>query len=150
LKKPEPSLRSRAVAMLARRDHSRAELARKLGPHAQSREEVEALLDDLAARKLLSDERYADARADSLARKFGASRIAHELRRQGVAAETVSRAVEAARSTELERARDAWRKRFGVAAEDAAGRAKQVRFLQGRGFSFEVIRKVVGGTDADE
>ncbi len=136
--------------MLARRDHSRAELARKLLPHARGADEVEALLDDLAARKLLSDERYAEARAGSLARKFGASRIAHELRRQGVSDETAARAVEVARATELERARQAWEKRFGAPAPDAAGRAKQMRFLQGRGFSFDVIRKVVGGTeDAD-
>jgi regulatory protein len=136
--------------MLARRDHSRAELARKLAPHAESAEAVEAVLDDLAASKLLSDERYAEARAGSLARKFGASRIAHELRRQGVAAETVSQATAAARATEFDRAREAWRKRFGAVAPDAAGRARQMRFLQSRGFSFEVIRKVVGGAGEEE
>jgi regulatory protein len=151
LSKPEPSLRTRAVAILARREHSRAELARKLAPHAESREEVEAVLDDLAARKLLSDERYAEARTSTLVRKFGVSRIAHELRRQGVAEETVTQATETARATELERAREAWRRKFGVVAPDRAGRAKQMRFLQSRGFSFDVIRKVVGGeTDDDE
>jgi regulatory protein len=150
LSKPGPSLRSRAVAILARREHSRAELARKLAPHAGTPGEVESVLDDLVARKLLSDDRYADARAGVLARKFGASRIEHELRRQGVDAETVARATAAARDSELDRARDAWRKKFGAAAADAAGRAKQMRFLQGRGFSFDVIRKVVGADpDAD-
>jgi regulatory protein len=145
LNKPERSLRGRAVAMLARRDHSRAELARKLAPHAESAAEVDALLDDLAACKLLSDERYAEARASSLARRFGASRIEHELRRQGVDHDTISGVVESARSTELDRAREAWRKRFGEPAQDAAGRAKQIRFLQSRGFPFDVIRKVVAG-----
>lgn len=150
MNKPEPTLRSRAVAMLARREHSRAELARKLAPHAESPEAVEAVLDELAARKLLSDDRYAEARAGSLARKFGASRIEHELRRQGVPAETVARATAAARATELDRAREAWLKRFGAVAPDAAGRARQMRFLQGRGFSFEVIRKVVDGTGDEQ
>jgi regulatory protein len=150
LSKPELSLRGRAVALLARREHSRAELARKLAPHAESREEVDALLDDLAARKLLSDERYADARATSLARKFGASRIRNELRRQGVDDETVARATAAAQATEFERAREAWLKRFGEPAPDRAGREKQMRFLQQRGFSFDVIRKVVGGEREDE
>jgi regulatory protein len=150
LSKPEPSLRSRAVAILARREHSRAELARKLAPHAESREEVEAVLDELAERKLLSDDRYAEARTSTLVRKFGASRIAHELRRQGVAEETVVRATETARATELQRARDAWQKKFGVVVSDRAGRAKQMRFLQSRGFSFDVIRKVVAGDSDDE
>ncbi len=150
MSKPEPSLRSRAVAILARREYSRAELARKLAPHAESREEVDAVLDDLAARKLLSDERYADARTTSLARKFGASRIRNELRRQGVDDETVDRATAAVQATEFERAREAWRKRFGEPAPDRAGREKQMRFLQQRGFSFDVIRKVVSGNADDE
>jgi regulatory protein len=150
LSKPELSLRGRAVALLARREHSRAELARKLARHAGSREEVDAVLADLAASKLLSDERYADARTTSLARKFGASRIRHELRSQGVDDETVKRATAGAQATELDRAREAWRKRFGELAPDRAGREKQMRFLQGRGFSFDVIRKVVGGVVDDE
>lgn len=145
MSKPERSLAGRAVALLARRDHSRLELARKLAPHADSPAELEALLDDLEARQLLSDARYAEARAGALARKFGVSRIEHELRRQGVPDEAVSRATAGVRSTELDRARAAWRKRFGAPAADTTGRAKQMRFLQGRGFSFEVIGKVVEG-----
>jgi regulatory protein len=143
--KAEPSLRQRAVEILARRDYSRAELARKLAPHAESREEVEALLDDLAARKILSDDRYAEARTNTLSRKYGAARIQHELRRQGVSGEAAERATESARATELDRAREAWRKKFGEVAASREARAKQMRFLQGRGFSFDVIRKVIEG-----
>lgn len=150
MSKPEPSLRSRAVAILARREHSRAELARKLAPHAESREQLDAVLDELAARKLLSDERYAEARTSTLVRRFGAFRIAQELRRQGVAEDTVARATATARATELERAREAWRRKFGAVAPDRAGRARQMRFLQSRGFSLDVIRNVVGGETDDE
>lgn len=136
--------------MLARREHSRAELARKLAPHAQSAEEVQSVLDDLAARKLLSDDRYAEARVSALSRRFGTSRIQHELRRQGVANETADRALEAARASEFDRAREAWRRKFGEVAATREARAKQMRFLQSRGFSFEVIRKVVEGAAGDE
>lgn len=150
MSKPEPSLHSRAVAILARREYSRAELARKLAPHAESREQVDAVLDELAARKLLSDERYADVRTTVLARKFGASRIRHELRRQGVDNDTIARATESAQATEFQRAREAWEKKFGAPAADRAGREKQMRFLQSRGFSFDVIRKVVAGATDDD
>ncbi|MCU0806356.1 MAG: recombination regulator RecX [Burkholderiales bacterium] len=141
----QPSLRNRALAILARREHTRAELARKLAPFAEAQADVETLLDDLAARKLLSDERYAEARTATLARKFGAARIEHELRARGVSAPTAERAVRGARETELDRARAAWQKRFGAPAADALEKAKQMRFLQSRGFSFEAIRAVVGG-----
>src|SRR5712691_6819319 len=81
----EPSLRERALRLLARREHSRAELARKLREHTRADDDLEALLEDLSRHKLLSDERYAESRAHALSRKFGAARIAHELRAKGLA-----------------------------------------------------------------
>jgi len=145
----QPSLRSRAIAYLARREHSRAELARRLAPHAADPDEIPALLDELARRKLLSDDRYAEARAHTLARKVGVARIEHELRAQGLDAGTIARATREVRATELDRAREAWRKRFRTPAANALEKAKQMRFLQGRGFSFEVIRRVVQGAEED-
>jgi regulatory protein len=141
------TLRGRAVAHLARREHTRAELARKLAPHAETPEELEAVLDDLARRKLVSDERFATTRSESLARKFGAARVVRELRDKGVAADSIERISGELKANELERAREVWQKRFGAAPRSAAERAKQGRFLQGRGFSFEVIRRVVEGSD---
>ena len=67
----ERSLRERALGFLARREHTRAELRRKLAPQAGSPGELDALLDDLVRRKLLSEERFAEARAHVLSRKFG-------------------------------------------------------------------------------
>jgi regulatory protein len=100
-------------------------------------------------RKLLSDDRYAEARAHTLERKFGAARIAHELRSRGVSAAAIEKATAATRATELDRARAAWVKRFGAPPANALERAKQMRFLHGRGFSFEVIRRVVTGLAED-
>ena len=140
-------LRERALKWLAQREHSRAELARKLGRYAENADEIAPLLEDLTRRKLLSDDRYAEARAHTLARKFGVARIEHELRSKGVSGSAIARATAGARETELARARAAWRKRFGLQPANALERAKQVRFLQGRGFSYDVIRRVVSGTD---
>jgi len=143
----EPSLRERALRLLARREHSRAELARKLRTYASPAEELETLLEDLSRRKLLSDERYAESRAHALSRKYGAARIAHELRAKGLGKELAEQASEAARATEVERAREIWRRKFRVAPRTREERAKQMRFLQSRGFSFDAIRVVVGGKD---
>ena len=73
--KRERPLRERALGFLARREHSRAELRRKLAPHAESPGELEALLDDLVQRRFLSESRFAEARAHVMSRKFGAARI---------------------------------------------------------------------------
>jgi len=144
------ALRNRALRLLAGREHTCLELTRKLTPHAPSPEVLQALLETLMAKGLLSDERYAEARSHSLQRKFGVSRIARELRDKGVAAETVERLMRDAQATELSRARDVWKKKFGLVATDAAGRAKQMRFLASRGFGFAVIRRVTGAEDAEE
>jgi regulatory protein len=143
------SLRERAVAYLAQREHSRAELARKLAHHADDRDEIPPLLDELVRRKLLSDDRYAEARATALGRKFGATRIAWELRAKGVDNVAIAQATREVRATEVSRAREAWAKRFDHPPRGAAERAKQIRFLQGRGFSFDTIRRVVGGPDEE-
>ena len=143
----EPDLRERALRLLARREHSRAELARKLHAHAGPEDDLEALLDELSRRKLLSDERYAEARARVLSRRFGAARIAHDLRASGVEEHLAELALKTARATEAERAREVWRRKFRAAAKTREDRAKQMRFLQSRGFSFDAIRAVVGGKD---
>jgi regulatory protein len=142
--KRQPTLRERAIAYLAQREHSRAELARKLARHAEDPDEVRPLLDELVRAQLLSDDRYAEVRANALARKFGATRIAWELRAKGVDDSAIARATREARATELAHARIAWTKRFGRAPRGAAERAQQIRFLRGRGFSFGTIRRVLG------
>src|SRR3990167_5135654 len=100
----ERSLRERALGFLARREHSRAELRRKLLPHAESPEDLDALLEDLIQRKFLSESRFAEARAHAMSRKFGAARIEHDLRAKGVSEEGAASAARQARVTEFERA----------------------------------------------
>jgi regulatory protein len=147
--KKQPTLRERALRLLARREHSRAELGRKLAVHVGPEDDLEALLDDLSRRKLLSDERYAESRTHALSRKFGAARIAHELRAKGLDKGLAERAAAAARTTEVERARQVWLRKFRNPPGNREERAKQMRFLQSRGFSFDAIRAVIRGADEE-
>jgi regulatory protein len=150
-KKPEVSLRARALQYLARREYSRAELRGKLLPHVQTDENFEqaspvnldALLDDLAARGWLSDERAATQLVHAKRSRFGTQRITHELRRKGIAEELISAALPELKDGELAAAREVWKKKFGTAPQDEREKAKQVRFLQSRGFSLEVVFKVL-------
>lgn len=145
--KQEPTLRERALRLLAAREHSRLELRRKLSPHAESAEQLEALLDELINRSQQSDARFAELRSRVLSRKYGSSRIAHDLRSKGVSDEVISESVGEARTTDLARAKEAWRRRFGVPPANSLEKAKHMRFLQGRGFSFDIIRAVLSGDD---
>lgn len=151
-----PSLKGRALRYLAQREHSRAELERKLArfvdedaDEATAREQIAAALDDLAAKGFLSDQRTADSVLSSQGARFGSRRLKQTMQAKGLAPALVASTLQQARATELERARDVWRRRFGAPAADAAGRAKQMRFLAGRGFDGDVIRRVVQ-TAADD
>jgi regulatory protein len=145
----QPTLRERAIRLLAGREHTRAELARKLAGHAGPEDDLSALLDELEQRGQLSESRYAEARARQLSRKFGAARIAQDLRGKGLTKEAAEVAAAAARATELERAREVWSRKFGAPPDTREERARQIRFLQSRGFSFDAIRTVTGGNEDD-
>lgn len=143
----ETTLRERALRLLARREHSRVELQRKLTPFSANPEELDTLLDELTNRRLLSEDRYAEERSRVLSRRYGSARIAHDLKTRGVSDEVVERTVAEARRTDLDRAREVWRKRFGEVARSREERAKQMRFLQSRGFSMDVINQVIRGAE---
>ena len=152
-----PSLRAKALAWLALREHSTQEMRTKLEHWARARgrdaaaEGLEALLLALQGAGHLSDARFVESRVHARAARLGNARIEHELRRHGVQPEEAVR--EALRTSELERARAVWAKRFGPAPADRADRAeraRQARFLAGRGFSADAIRRVTGGDEAPD
>lgn len=149
---PEPSLRNRALAYLARREHTRIELERKLAPHCEDRDELTALLDDFTQRGWLCETRYAEMLVQARQGRFGSRRIIHELREKGVSEETIAAVLPqtAENEPELERARAVWAKKFGAAPADAKEKAKQMRFLAGRGFGMETILRVVQGIKDDD
>ena len=129
--------------MLARREHSREELARKLSPHAESPEALETVLDFLVSKKLLSNERFAEVRANWLARKYGAAKIRDDLRSRGIPEELAARAAPAA--DEVEKAKAILARKYRLPATTREERARRARFLQGRGFSGDLIRRLVFG-----
>lgn len=136
-------LRAKAIRWLARREHSRAELAAKLRRLAPDEALAEAVLDDLQALGLLSDARFAEVYVRSRSTRYGSARVARDLRAKGVADEEVRDLIDGLKADDLTRARVVWERKFGIAAADAPTRAKQMRFLQVRGFPPEVIRRVV-------
>lgn len=143
--RPGLSLKGRALKYLAAREHSRQELRRKLAPHAESAEQIEQLLDLLEARGLMSAQRFADSVLHRKAARFGAARLKAELSQHRLPDDITREATNALLATEFQRAHALWLRRFGQVADTAEGRAKQARFLAGRGFSGEVVRKVVRG-----
>ena len=149
------SVKGRALRYLAQREHSRLELQRKLARHVPDTEETSAqvqiatALDELAAAGLLSETRVAESVLVSQGQRYGVRRLRQTLQAKGLGPELITATLQAARSTELERAREVWRRRFGTAPCTAAERARQVRFMAGRGFEGDVIRRVVQDADED-
>jgi regulatory protein len=130
------ALKARALRLLARREHSRDELARKLSPHADSPGTLESVLDFLVSRKALSNERYAEARAHWLARKYGAAKIRQDLKSKGVEEHLVERV---SSEGELDRARAILSRKYRQPAKTREEHARRARFLQSRGFSYDTI-----------
>ena len=143
------SLKGRALRYLAAREHSRAELERKLKPHEETPGQLAQLLDELQAKDFISEARVVESVINRRAGRFGAARIKYELLNKGLGAEAVAGAMDSLKSSELERAREIWRRKFDGPAADAAGRARQMRFLAARGFGGDVIRRVVSQTDEE-
>ena len=139
-------LRQRAIRLLARREHTRIELARKLAPYG-SGEEIETVLNDLTQAGLQSDARFAESYVRSHAARLGAVRLRQTLRTKGVAGELIAAQV-VELPDEVGRARDLWQRKYGVVPVDSRDWAKQARFLQGRGFSVETIRAVLKEVEA--
>jgi regulatory protein len=140
-----------AVGLLARREHSRAELVRKLGERGVPGLLVEEVLGQLASRGLQSDARFAEALVSSRAgRGQGPVRIRRELAERGVAPAEADSAFEAAEIDWFGLARDTRRRRFGAGLPgEWKERVRQSRFLEYRGFAAEQIRRALEG-DADE
>lgn len=164
------SIKVRALQWLSQREHSRAELRSKLlhllarpkpmasdalsgpaelgenapvggSPNLDPSTEVDQLLDWLEARGYVSDSRFVESRVRVRQSRFGTMRIQQELRQHGLSLDADAR--QALRLTEEQRAREVWCKKYGASAADATGRVRQMRFLAGRGFSADVVRRVV-------
>lgn len=173
--RPRPaSIKVRALQWLAQREHSPQELRSKLlhlisrqpagqadgadpqaglalatgsaaplNPNPEAEVEVDALLQWLTAGGYLSSERFVESRVHARQVRFGYLRIRHELQQHGLTLDDPTR--QALQASEQQRAQEVWQRKFGHAAADATQRVQQLRFLAGRGFSMDVVRRVVLG-----
>jgi regulatory protein len=162
--KQSPSLKARALRLLSVREYSRKTLgaklaeslarsakfarlgeAQELAPAHGPSEQIEAVLDDFEARGWLSDERFAQALVRRRSERFGIRKIQDELQRAGVDSSKTEDLLKALKETEHQRAQELWLRKFGVLAREQKERARQYRFLASKGFSSEVISKVIAG-----
>ncbi len=141
--KLQMSLKARALKYLSAREHSRLELGRKLARYAQENDDIDALLDALEAAKLLSQSRFSESLVHRRAARFGNSRILSELQSHGIEGAALDDIKANLAQDEAARAREVWKKKFRQAPADAAERAKQMRFLQQRGFSMSAIQSAM-------
>ena len=159
--KQSPSLKARALRLLSLREYSRKNLAAKLmesevrwskivedqaeqTPESRA-SQIDAVLDDFEARGWLSDERFAEALVRRRSERYGIRKIADELERAGVDSKQSAKLLNTLKETEFQRAYDLWAKKYGVCAQDQKERARQYRFLASKGFSSEVVAKIIGG-----
>lgn len=157
------SLKGRALQYLAQREHSPLELRRKLMPHARAEceadlaalpdaavepstrpdaaERVEVVIAWLVAHNYLSAERFVETRVHARSARFGNLRIRQEIKQHALV--LPPEAAQALKDNELERACAVRSRKFSEAPSSAAEHARQARFLSGRGFSPEVIRRAL-------
>ena len=139
-----PSLKNRALRLLTLREHSRPELERKLAVHEEQAGQLALVLDDLEAKGFISEQRVVASVVYRRSSKLGAKRVGQELQHKGISQEVVKEAVAELQTTELDRARAVWLKKFGQTATTPKEKAKQLRFLISRGFSTSVLYEVLG------
>ena len=144
---PDVTPRSRALRLLARREHSRAELARKLAAHVDDKAELSALLDDLAAHGWISETRVVEQLVHAKRARYGPARLRQVLLSKGISEDLIAPALSKLKTGEVSAARTIWARKFRAPPTSREERAKQVRFLQGRGFSLETALRVVAGRD---
>jgi regulatory protein len=163
-----PSLKARALRLLSMREYSRKGLATKLEESAARmlklkpveegveppeppvsaiplRDQIEAVLDDFEARGWLSDQRFAEALVRRRSERFGTRKIQDELQQAGVDSAKMADLLRNLKETEFQRAQELWQRKFGVLATEQKEKARQYRFLASKGFSSDVVSRVVSG-----
>jgi regulatory protein len=144
-----PSLKARALSFLARREHSRAELVRKLTPHTEDPSEIGPILDDFEARGWLSEMRFVEQSLHRLVPRYGRHRIAQTLRDKGVSETSIAASVAYLKDNEPTSAREILKRKYSGPPTTREERAKRARFLQSRGFDHDTIRRVIDQQDDD-
>jgi regulatory protein len=142
-RKQPKSLQAKAIGLLARREYSRAELRERLMAGGAPRGDVVAVLDALASEGYLSDERFAHGVVRQKSGAFSQRAIAGALKAKGVTGEAAAEALAGNTVDDQDALVALWRRRFGHAPADERDKARQVRFLQSRGFSLSAIFRLL-------
>lgn len=140
------SLKNRALNLLARREHSRGELRAKLLIEDEAAT-VDQLLDELEAKNWQSDERFAEAWVRQRGLKYGRQRLRHELQQKGISTELIAESLDLYLEDELIQARAVWQKKYGIKATSYEEKSKQIRFLQYRGYGWDIIQQLIDHDD---
>lgn len=143
------SVKARAVALLARREYARAELRDRLLAAGGDVAEVDATLAELAVQGYLSDDRYAHAIVRRKRGDFAQRAIVATLKAKGVDPATAREALADVPLDDEKALADLWRRRFGQSPCDERERARQVRFLQARGFALSAILRLLRAPPVD-
>ncbi|MDH0300566.1 MULTISPECIES: recombination regulator RecX [unclassified Pseudomonas] len=146
------AVRRTAMDLLARREHGRVELTRKLRQRGAPDELIEPALDQLAEEGLLSEARYLESfiRYRSSA-GYGPARIREELGQRGLNRGDIDQALRESGVDWTAQLRDVWQRKFaGQRPQDPRSRAQQTRFLAYRGFPMDLIGRLLSGRDLDD
>jgi regulatory protein len=142
-------LRERALRLLARREHSRVELSRKLARLGACAPDIEALLDQLQTSGKLSEARLVEQTVAIRGKRYGHLKLQHELRAKGVSEAQIAAGLQRDKSQELQAATAVWQRKFGQLPKSLQEKGRQIRFLQNRGFSSDVIHKLLNKRDEE-
>jgi regulatory protein len=137
------SLKGRALRLLAAREYSRLELTNKLQKYEEVEGALALALDELEAKGFISEARVVASTLHQKANRLGSARLLHTLKTKGVAADKIAEAAASLKETEFDRALDVWARKFGAPCTSPNEYAKQARFLASRGFSGEVVGRVL-------
>ena len=139
------SLEDVAISLVARREHTRLELTKKLIVRGFERGDVDTLLNDFEEKGWLDERRYIDIFLRAKRCRYGSLKLIRELEVRGISRDLIEEVRPGIQSGELDAAQGVWQKRFGVQPKNSTELAKQIRFMQSRGFEQEVIKSVVNG-----
>jgi regulatory protein len=133
------------MRLVARREHTRLELTKKLIVRGFERGDVDTLLNDFEEKGWLDERRYIDIFLRAKRCRYGSLKLIRELEVRGISRDLIEEVRPGIQSGELDAAQGVWQKRFGVQPKNSTELAKQIRFMQSRGFEQEVIKSVVNG-----
>ncbi|WP_281970125.1 MULTISPECIES: recombination regulator RecX [unclassified Polynucleobacter] len=148
--KSKISLLGRGIRYLSMREHSEAEIRKKLHPYAENEEELNNVIHRLKIKNFLSNERFSESLIHKKAKTFGNHRLAQELRKHDLEPEIISKHLLDLKKTESKRAYEVWLKKFGTLAKEPKDLAKQIRFMVSRGFDQEIVYRIVRGKTLED